>query len=217
MPMTSASQEELPQEAGAANDEMREREGVDAEVRQLPDQVLRDKAQCIQDMFDRGTAGRLPDRGQKLRLLLDAMHRELNRRQPPRGGARAPGGDGCERIVLSNCAESSDQVLRVKARRMQDIFDKGLANRLPDRGKKLLLAHDALRRELNRRRALRGGARAPGGDGCERIVLSNYAKSSDEEPFENFQDQDFEDFEQQQVTEEEQDQFEEYPEDIQDL
>ena len=48
--MTAASQEELPQEAGAANDEMREREGVDAEVRQLPDQVLRDKAQCIREV-----------------------------------------------------------------------------------------------------------------------------------------------------------------------
>ena len=88
--MTAVSQEELPQEAGAANDEMREREGVDADVRLLPDQVLREKARRIQDMFDKGTAGRLSDRGKKLRLSLDAMHRELNRRQAPRGGARAP-------------------------------------------------------------------------------------------------------------------------------
>ena len=67
----------------------------------------------------------------------------------------------------------SDQVLRVKARRMQDIFDKGLANRLPDRGKKLLLAHDALRRELNRRRTLRGGARAPVSPFSSFVVLSH--------------------------------------------
>jgi len=124
MPMTAVSQEELPQEAGAANDEMREREGVDADVRLLPDQVLREKARRIQDMFDKGTAGRLSDRGKKLRLSLDAMHRELNRRQAPRGGARAPGGDGCERIVLSNCAESSDTRKASHRHRMDQVGRK---------------------------------------------------------------------------------------------
>ena len=100
--MTAVSQEELPQEAGAANDEMREREGVDAEVRQLPDQVLREKARRIQDMFDKGTAGRLSDRGKKLRLSLDAILRELNRRQAPRGGARAPVSPFSSFVVLSH-------------------------------------------------------------------------------------------------------------------
>ncbi|RLM56044.1 ubiquitin-like-specific protease 1D [Panicum miliaceum] len=107
MPMTAASQVELPREAGAADDEMWEREGVDPEVRLLSDQGLREKVQRTQDMLDRGIGDRLPDRGKKLRLHLDATHRELNRRRGPGGGAREPSGDGCERIVLSKCAESS--------------------------------------------------------------------------------------------------------------
>ena len=88
--MAAASQEELPLEAGAADDAMREREGVDPEVRQLPDHVLREKAQRLQIMLDSEMADRLRDRGKKLRLSLDAILRELNRRQAPRGGARAP-------------------------------------------------------------------------------------------------------------------------------
>ncbi|KAG2605585.1 ubiquitin-like-specific protease 1D [Panicum virgatum] len=124
MAMAAASQEELPLEAGAADDAMREREGVDPEVRQLPDHVLREKAQRLQIMLDSEMADRLRDRGKKLRLSLDAILRELNRRQAPRGGARAPGGDGCERIVLSNCAESSDTRKASHRHRMDQVGRK---------------------------------------------------------------------------------------------
>ena len=100
--MAAASQEELPLEAGAADDAMREREGVDPEVRQLPDHVLREKAQRLQIMLDSEMADRLRDRGKKLRLSLDAILRELNRRQGPRGGARAPVSPFSSFVVLSH-------------------------------------------------------------------------------------------------------------------
>ncbi|PUZ61256.1 hypothetical protein GQ55_4G261200 [Panicum hallii var. hallii] len=124
MPMTAASQVELPREAGAADDEMWEREGVDAEVRLLSDQGLREKVQRAQDMLDSGIGDRLQDSGKKLRLHLDAMHRELNRRRGPGGGAREPSGDGCERIVLSKCAESSDTRKASHRHRMDQVGRK---------------------------------------------------------------------------------------------
>ncbi|CAN6216934.1 unnamed protein product [Urochloa humidicola] len=109
MPMAASSQEELPGgEAGAADEDKLERERADADARQMPDQVLLDKLQRAQEMLDGQIADRLRDRGRKLRCSFDAMHREFTRRQATGGGARAPCGDGCERIVRSRCAESSD-------------------------------------------------------------------------------------------------------------
>ncbi|CAN6178167.1 unnamed protein product [Urochloa humidicola] len=123
MPMAASSQEELPGgEAGAADEDKLERERADADARQMPDQVLLDKLQRTQDMLLAGQiVDRLPDRGRKLRWSLDAMQRELTRRQATGGGARAPCDDGCERIVRSRCAESSDTRKANQHRRMDQL------------------------------------------------------------------------------------------------
>ncbi|CAN6164039.1 unnamed protein product [Urochloa humidicola] len=122
MPMAASSQEELPGgEAGAADEDKLERERADADVRQMPDQVLLDKLQRTQEMLAGQIADRLPDRGRKLRWSLDAMQRELTRRQATGGGARAPCDDGCERIVRSRCAESSDTRKANQHRRMDQL------------------------------------------------------------------------------------------------
>ncbi|CAL5038453.1 unnamed protein product [Urochloa decumbens] len=107
--MAASSQEELPgREAGAADEEKLERDRADADARQLPDQVLLEKLQRAKEMLAGHIADRLPDGGRKLRFSVDAMHQELTRRQASGGGALAPCGDRCERIVQSRCAESSD-------------------------------------------------------------------------------------------------------------
>lgn len=89
MPMATASQEDLPGgEAGAADEETLERER--AEARQLSDRDLREKVQLKQKMLAGAIADRLPDRGKKLRLSLDAMQRELTHRLARDGGTRGP-------------------------------------------------------------------------------------------------------------------------------
>ena len=86
-------------EGSESNEEKLEREREDAEVRQFSDQGLREKAQRTQKMLTGEIADRLPDRGRKLRMSLDAMHRELTRRQ---GGARAPVSRFSSFVVLSS-------------------------------------------------------------------------------------------------------------------
>uniref|UniRef100_A0A0A9BH13 Ubiquitin-like protease family profile domain-containing protein n=1 Tax=Arundo donax TaxID=35708 RepID=A0A0A9BH13_ARUDO len=120
MPMAVASPEK-PAGGEVGDVEEKEKEMTDAEVRQWSDQVLKEKEQRVQIAISSGIADRLQDRGRKLRVSLEAVRRELARRRrpladraapphPSRGGgtrARAPNGDGCERIVRSRCAESS--------------------------------------------------------------------------------------------------------------
>ncbi|TVU11281.1 hypothetical protein EJB05_44856 [Eragrostis curvula] len=117
MPIPAAPPENLPGvEAGAEEDEEKER--ADAEVRQFPDHVLRDKMVRAENAIKVGLTSRLRDGGKKLRASLDAIRRELARRKqlseaprPPGGvggpGARAQDEKGCERVVRSRCAESS--------------------------------------------------------------------------------------------------------------
>uniref|UniRef100_A0ACD6AJW6 Uncharacterized protein n=1 Tax=Avena sativa TaxID=4498 RepID=A0ACD6AJW6_AVESA len=91
----------------------------DAELRELPNQVLEDRAQRMQTFLNKGL--RLPDGGKKFRRSLLAIRGELARREsagsasvspqprPPRPQGRQgePDENRCERIIQSRCAESS--------------------------------------------------------------------------------------------------------------
>uniref|UniRef100_A0A0A9GQG1 Ubiquitin-like protease family profile domain-containing protein n=1 Tax=Arundo donax TaxID=35708 RepID=A0A0A9GQG1_ARUDO len=120
MPMAVASPEK-PSGGEVGDGEDQEKEMAYAEVRQLSDQALKDKELRVQSAISSGTADRLPDRGRKLRVSLEAVRLELARRRrsladraapphPSRGGgawARAPNGDRCERIGRLRCAKAS--------------------------------------------------------------------------------------------------------------
>ncbi|RCV21542.1 hypothetical protein SETIT_4G147600v2 [Setaria italica] len=124
MPMAAVSREEVPcGEAGvSSNAEKEERERADAELRHLPDRELQEKKQRLQGMVTSGI--RLPDGGRKLEATIDAIDREQDRRQARGGMARATGGDGCERIVRSRCAESSDTMKASHRHRMDQVGRK---------------------------------------------------------------------------------------------
>lgn len=91
--MAAASPEKLHcGKVGSGDEEKEEADMADAELmeQQLSDQSLREKAQRIQGLLTRGMSERLPDRGRKLRAILDAIHREQDRRRARGDGARAP-------------------------------------------------------------------------------------------------------------------------------
>ncbi|CAM0912123.1 unnamed protein product [Alopecurus aequalis] len=113
--MATASSEPLP--SGEEGDEDAE-VTVDDELRNASDQALEEKAQRIQNNLP---SLRLPDGGKKYLRSLEAVRRELARRQnarsalaspqprPPRPQGRhgEPDVNRCERIIQSRCAESS--------------------------------------------------------------------------------------------------------------
>ncbi|CAN6201606.1 unnamed protein product [Urochloa humidicola] len=123
MPMAAASRKELPcGKAGTSDAEEEERDSTDAEARLLLDRELQEKAQRIQFALSKGI--RLPDGGRKLHAMFDAVQREQNRRQARGGRARAPDGEGCERIIRSRCAESSDTMKASHHHRMDHVGRK---------------------------------------------------------------------------------------------
>ncbi|KAL6876453.1 hypothetical protein ACP4OV_013025 [Aristida adscensionis] len=121
MRMATASPKNLSgDKTGDDGDE--DRVAADAEARQLPDRVLRDRLQRVQAALDKGICSKLPDGGRKLHLWGDAAHRELKRRQTtleaprsPRGKGEAPvpDDDGCKRVGQLRVAESDVLVLYV--------------------------------------------------------------------------------------------------------
>ncbi|WVZ82487.1 hypothetical protein U9M48_029744 [Paspalum notatum var. saurae] len=114
MPMAAASPEGIHcREAGDSDEEKQERERFDAVARQSSNRELLEKAQGIQTAIANGMCNQLHDHDRKLRVRLDAIHRELDRRQVHCGAAQAPGSDRCvrPRIVRSTCAEPSVTLL----------------------------------------------------------------------------------------------------------
>ncbi|KAJ1258040.1 hypothetical protein BS78_10G043600 [Paspalum vaginatum] len=114
MPMAAASPEGIHRsEAVDSDEEKQERERFDAVARQSSNRELLEKAQGIQTAIANGMCNQLHDHDRKLRVRLDAIHRELDRRQVHCGAAQASGSDRCvrPRVVRSTCAEPSVTLL----------------------------------------------------------------------------------------------------------
>ncbi|TVU11280.1 hypothetical protein EJB05_44855, partial [Eragrostis curvula] len=197
MPMPADPPENLPGvKAGAEED--KEKERADAEVRQLPDHVLLQKKQRTEKSIKSGFARRLPDGGRKLRASLDAVLRELSRRnllseagaKEDKENERAEDDEEKERGADAEARQEPGHALREKKLPDENAIKAGLAGRLPDGGKRPRATLDTPGRELVRRKLLSEaphpsaaagggpGARAEDEKGCQIFVPSRCPESS---------------------------------------